>query len=119
VLESSSSESISGGSGSSLKAGVTFGMYLSPVNVNAPDSLRNSVRVVIPLGVPSSSGRAISLSSFWRLSRWFVYQAHVLRICLRVCRVSPHSHSTFFLGKNCLRNFPMYAWLVRHCTSRK
>jgi len=72
VLEASSSESISGGSGSSLKDGVSLGVYLSLVNVNAPDSLRNSVRVVIPLGMPSSSGRAISLSSFCRVPQWFV-----------------------------------------------
>jgi len=72
VLEASSSESMSGGSGSSLKDGVSFRVYLSLVNVNAPDSLRNSVRVAIPLGVPSSSGKAISLSSFCRLPWWFL-----------------------------------------------
>jgi hypothetical protein len=38
VSEASSSESMSGGSGSSSKVGVSLGMYLSPVNVNAPDS---------------------------------------------------------------------------------
>ena len=91
-----------------------FGMYLSLVNVNAPDSLRNLVRAVIPLGVPSSSGRVISLSSFWRFSWWSVYRAHVLSMCSQVCRVSPHLHSTLFSGKNCLRNSPMYAWPVRH-----
>ena len=72
VSEASSSESMSGGSGLSSKDGVSLGVYLSLVNVNAPDSLRNSVRVAIPLGVPSSSGRAISLSLFCRLPWWFV-----------------------------------------------
>ena len=65
--EASSSESISRGSGSASKVGAFLGMCLSPVNVNAPDSLRNSARAAIPLGVPSSSGRAISLSSSCRL----------------------------------------------------
>jgi hypothetical protein len=69
--EASSSESMSGGSGSSSNVGASLGRYFPPVNVKAPDSLRNSVRAAIPLGVPRSSGRAISLSPFCRLSRWF------------------------------------------------
>ena len=47
---------MSGGPGSYSKDGVSLGMYLSPVNVNAPDSLRNLVRAAIPLGMPSTRG---------------------------------------------------------------
>jgi len=43
--ELSSSESMSGGSGLSKKDGRFFGMYFSPVKVNAPESLMNSVSI--------------------------------------------------------------------------
>lgn len=69
--DSSSSESISGGSGSSWKEGRSLGVYFSPVNVKAPESRMNSARAAIPLGVPSSSGSARSrlcLRSFFRCS---------------------------------------------------
>jgi len=67
--DSSSSESMSGGSASASKVGVYLGMGFSPVNVNAPDSWRKAVRAAIPLWVPSSSGRAISRFSSCRLFR--------------------------------------------------
>jgi hypothetical protein len=38
--------------------------------------------------------------------------------CSRVCKVSPHSQLTLFLGKNGFRNSPVHAWLVRHWTRR-
>lgn len=60
VSDSSSSESMSGGSGSSRKDGSSLGMYFSPVNVKAPESRMKSARAAIPLGVPSSSGSARS-----------------------------------------------------------
>ena len=63
ALELSSSESMSGGSGSSKNVGSSLGVYFSPVKVNAPDSFMNSVRAAMPLGVPRSSGRVSSRSS--------------------------------------------------------
>ena len=45
-----------GGSGSALKDGMFWGVCFSPVNVNVPDSLRNSVRAVIPYGCPATLG---------------------------------------------------------------
>ena len=65
-----SSESMSGGSGLSKKDGRFFGMYFSPVKVNAPESLMNSVRVAMLLGVPRSSGRASSWFLFRSLALW-------------------------------------------------
>ena len=41
ALESSSSESMPGGSGSSKNVGRPLGVYFSPVNVKAPESLLN------------------------------------------------------------------------------
>ena len=77
------------------------------------------MRAAIPLGVPSSSGRAISLlSSSCRLPQWFLYRVHVLRMCSRVCKFSLHSQPTLLSGKNCLRNSPVYACPVRHWTRR-
>jgi len=39
-------------------------------------------------------------------------------MCLWVCRGLPHLHVTFFSGKNCLQNSPMYVWPVQHCIRR-
>ena len=110
---------MSGGSGSASNEGVPLGVNFSPVNVNAPEPCRKVARAVIPSGVPSSSGRAISRFSFCKLlSRWFVYRGHVLMMCSRVCRFSPHAQATPSPGQNCLRNSPVYAWPVRHWTRR-
>ena len=51
-----------GGSGSALNVGMSLVVCFSPVNIKAPESWRKVVRAVMPLGVPSSSGRAISYS---------------------------------------------------------
>jgi len=48
--EVSSSESMSGGSGLALNDGVFLGVCFFLVNVNVPESLKNSVRAAIPLG---------------------------------------------------------------------
>ena len=56
ALESSSSESMSGGSGSLKKVGRPPGVYLTPVNVKAPESLMNSKRVAMPLAAVHESG---------------------------------------------------------------
>ena len=65
------SESLSwGDSCSASDNGVFLGLYSSPVNVNAPESWRNAVRAAVPLGVPSSSGRAISRFLSCRLPQW-------------------------------------------------
>jgi hypothetical protein len=76
------------------------------------------MRVAIPLGVLSSSGRAMSLLSSHRLPEWFVYRVHVLKMCSRVCKFSPHLQAMLFSGKNCLRNSPVYACPVQHWTRR-
>ena len=68
--ESSSSESTSGGSGSSKKVGRPLGVNFPPVNVKAPEPRMNSERAAMPLGVPRSSGRAISLCSVTSFVRW-------------------------------------------------
>ena len=46
---------MSGGSGSSKNVGRSLGVYLSPVNVKAPEPLMNSERAAMPLGVPRMS----------------------------------------------------------------
>ena len=51
--DSSSSESMLGGSGSASNDGVPLGVNFSPVNVNAPEPCRKVERAVIPLGVLS------------------------------------------------------------------
>jgi hypothetical protein len=76
---------------------------------------RNYVVALIPLGVPSSSGRANSWFSSCRCPRWFVQRVHTLRMCSRVCRFSPH---LLFSGKSCLRNSPVYVCPVRQWTRR-
>ena len=105
----SSSESMSGGSGSSKNVGRSLGMYFSPMNVKAPEPLMNSERAGMPLGVPRSSGRASSRYSFLSFVRWASYRSHALMMYSHVYSSSPHSQSTFFSGKNCFRNSPMYA----------
>ena len=100
---------MSGGSGSSQNVGRPLGVYFSPVNVKAPESLMNSERAAIPLGVPRSSGRASSRYSALSFVRQASYRSHVLMMCSHVCRSSPHSQSTLFSGKNCLPNSPVYA----------
>ena len=106
--------SMSVGSGSSKKVGRSLGVYFSPVEVNAPESLMNTARAVMPLGVPRSSGRASSWYSFRSFVHWGSYRSHVLMTYSRVCslRVSPHSQSTLLSGKICFRNSPVYAWPV-------
>ena len=49
-LDSLSSESMSGGSGSASNDRVSLGMNFSPVNVNMPEPCRKVVRVAIPSG---------------------------------------------------------------------
>ena len=60
-----------GGTASALNDGAFLGVNFSPVNVNAPEPCRKVVRAAIPLGVPRSSGRAISRFSSCRFFRWF------------------------------------------------
>ena len=82
ALESSSSESMSGGSGSSKNVGRPLGMYFSLVNVKAPESLMNSERAAMPLGeVPRSSGRASLRHSALSFVRRASYRSHVLMMC--------------------------------------
>ena len=116
--ELSSSESMSGGSGSSKNDGRLIGMYFSPVKVNAPESLMNLVSAAMPLGVPRSSGRASSRFSSRSLALWVSYHAQEVMMCSQVCKVSPHSQLTLFSGKNCFLNSPVYAWPVRHWIRR-
>jgi len=115
ALELSSSESMSGGSGSSKNVRSSLGVYFPPVKVNAPDSFMNLVRAAIPLGVPRSSGRASSQSSSLTLAQWFSYRVQDHMMCSWVLRGSLHSQLMFFLGKNCFLNSPMYAWPVQCC----
>ena len=49
-LDFSSSESMSGGSGSALNDRVSLGVNFSPMNVNTPEPCRKVVRVAIPSG---------------------------------------------------------------------
>ena len=59
VLDSSTSDCLLGDASSALNNRVFLGVSFSQVNVNMPELCRK-VRVALPLGVPSSSGRAIS-----------------------------------------------------------
>ena len=58
--ESFSSESMSGGSGSSKKVGRPPGVYFTLVNVKVPESLMSSERVAMPLAaVHVTSGKKL------------------------------------------------------------
>ena len=62
--ESSSSESMSGGSSFSKKVGRPPGVYITPVNMKVPESLMNSERAAMPLGFPGALGGQSHCASF-------------------------------------------------------
>ena len=76
-----------GGSDSALNEGASLGVNFSPVNVNRPEPCRKVVRVAIPSGMPSSSGRVISRFLSCRLSHCFLNGLCACSICR--CRLHP------------------------------
>ena len=118
--ESSSSESMSGGSGSSKNVGRPLGVYFSPVNVKAPESLMNSERAAMPLDFGGSQelweGEFAVLCSELRPPR-ASYRSHVLMMCCVSAGFHRIRSRRSSRGKTVSGILPWHAWPVRHCTT--